>query len=103
MSLEQEVPMLQLMNGCDAIASHIAPPTPTSDAELLDAYSNAVVGAVERVGPSVAHIETKPAGSGSSFGAPMRVEVLVAEMAAKPCRLASPDCGARGLSAGPYD
>lgn len=26
-------------------------------------HSNAVIGAVERVGPSVAHIETKPAGS----------------------------------------
>ena len=38
-----------------------------TDAELLDAYSSAVVGAVERVGPSVAHIETQPAGSGSAF------------------------------------
>ncbi|MEP6620964.1 MAG: trypsin-like peptidase domain-containing protein [bacterium] len=28
-----------------------------SDAELLDSYSNAVVSAVERVGPSVAHLE----------------------------------------------
>ena len=59
--------MLQLLNDRDAAASHPSPPTPASDAELLDAYSNAVVGAVERVGPSVAHIETKPAGSGSGF------------------------------------
>ena len=30
---------------------------PARDADLLDAYSCAVVGAVERVGPSVAHLE----------------------------------------------
>ena len=30
---------------------------PNSDAELLDAYSRAVIGAVERVGPAVAHLE----------------------------------------------
>src|SRR5688572_32377787 len=28
-----------------------------ADADLLDAYSRAVVGAVERVGPAVAHLE----------------------------------------------
>ena len=30
---------------------------PNPDAELLDAYSRAVIGAVERVGPAVAHLE----------------------------------------------
>ena len=30
---------------------------PPADNELLDAYSEAVIGAVERVGPSVAHLE----------------------------------------------
>ena len=59
--------MLQLLNSHDAITSDPAHPAPVSDAELLDAYSDAVVGAVERVGPSVAHIETKPSGSGSGF------------------------------------
>jgi len=34
--------------------SHVEPST---DAELLDAYSRAVIGAVERVGPAVAHLE----------------------------------------------
>src|SRR5438093_439177 len=43
-----------------------------SDGELLDAYSEAVAGAVDRVGPAVAHIEVQLAenrrsGSGSGF------------------------------------
>src|SRR5262245_30893403 len=44
------------------------------DAGLLDAYSRAVVGAAERVGPAVAHLEVEQArrgrehrGSGSGF------------------------------------
>lgn len=61
-----------------------APSGAPSDAELLDAYSATVVSAVERVGPSVAHLEVwgpagartrrprgrsadDPAGSGSGF------------------------------------
>src|SRR5882672_9748292 len=40
------------------------------DGRLLDAYSAAVVGAAERVGPAVAHLEVEPngrRGSGSGF------------------------------------
>jgi S1-C subfamily serine protease len=43
---------------------------PPDDAGLLDAYSRAVVGAAERVGPAVAHLEvqlSKRTGTGSGF------------------------------------
>jgi S1-C subfamily serine protease len=59
--------MLKLVSSNEAIATPASGSAPTTDADLLDAYSSAVVSAVERVGPSVAHIETKPAGSGSGF------------------------------------
>lgn len=55
-----------------------APPSPdgaaTSDARLLDAYSNAVADAVERVAPAVAHVQVRRGrnprgaeGTGSGF------------------------------------
>jgi S1-C subfamily serine protease len=37
------------------------------DAQLLDAYSETVVGAVERVAPAVAHLQVEKKGSGSGF------------------------------------
>ena len=56
---------LQLM--ADIADAHAQAPEPRAsgfnDAELLDAYSATVVSAVERVGPSVAHLEVwSPAG-----------------------------------------
>lgn len=41
-----------------------------SDASLLDAYSNAVTGAVERISPSVAHIEVHQASGRTRTGEP---------------------------------
>ena len=35
-------------------------PTPANDQALLDAYSNAVIGVTERVGPAVVRVETGP-------------------------------------------
>src|SRR5438094_226739 len=35
-------------------------PTPANDRVLLDAYSNAVIGVTERVGPAVVRVETGP-------------------------------------------
>jgi S1-C subfamily serine protease len=76
---------LQLMAGAAEAHAESHPPTDgLSDADLLDAYSATVVSAVERVGPSVAHLEVwgqagtrargprgrgadAPAGSGSGF------------------------------------
>src|SRR5437879_10441354 len=52
----------------DAPRSSAAPSTP-SEPEILDAYSRAVIGAVETVGPAVVHLQVEsdkgPAGSGS--------------------------------------
>src|SRR6201990_1913385 len=46
----------------DAAALSAAPaePTPDNDQVLLDAYSNAVIGVTERVGPAVVRVETGP-------------------------------------------
>ena len=43
-----------------------APNAVPSDHEILDAYSSAVVGAVDRVGPAVVHLDVKHAPSGRS-------------------------------------
>jgi S1-C subfamily serine protease len=61
--------MLTLLSGApnpDIPAA--APNAIPSDSQLLDAYSSAVVGAVERVGPSVVHLEVKQSSSGRSRG-----------------------------------
>jgi S1-C subfamily serine protease len=44
-----------------------APPPAVPDAELFDAYSRAVIGATERVGPAVVSVETRGSGSGFVF------------------------------------
>lgn len=69
---------LPLMAGNDV--SHIGPAGDTAggsalgygtaDSSLLDAYSNAVTGAVERISPSVAHIEVHQAAGRTRSGEP---------------------------------
>jgi S1-C subfamily serine protease len=43
-------------------SSQTAAPAPADDKVLLDAYSNAVIAVIERVGPAVVRVETRPAG-----------------------------------------
>src|SRR5262249_47723519 len=67
-------PELKLVRGEAAHAAALPQPPAPDDAHLLDAYSEAVVGAVERVSPSVVKIDVehaerrgRPGGSGSGF------------------------------------
>ena len=41
-------------------SSGVPEPTPVDDKALLDAYSHAVIGVTERVGPAVVRVETGP-------------------------------------------
>ena len=44
----------------DGLPSEATEPTQADDQALLDAYSNAVIGVTERVGPAVVRVETGP-------------------------------------------
>jgi S1-C subfamily serine protease len=57
-------------NGTNGPGSGAAPQLPPSDEELFDAYSRAVVGAVDTVSPSVVSIEIHGPSQGSSGAAP---------------------------------
>jgi S1-C subfamily serine protease len=46
----------------DGLSSQATPSTPADDQHLLDAYSNAVIGVTDRVGPAVVRVETGPKG-----------------------------------------
>src|SRR5438105_12896452 len=65
-------PRLRPVNDMPGVPRTSAPPPSTGDRELLDAYSEAVIAVVERVGPAVASVsvaarreEGPPAGAGS--------------------------------------
>src|SRR3989442_10635461 len=65
-------PRLRRVNDVPGAARTSAPPPPAGDRELLDAYSEAVIAVVERVGPAVASVSVAarregglPAGAGS--------------------------------------
>ncbi len=44
----------------DSLSSQATEHTPVNDQALLDAYSNAVIGVTDRVGPAVVRVETGP-------------------------------------------
>ena len=65
-------PRLRRVNDVPGARRTSAPPPPAGDRELLDAYSEAVIAVVERVGPAVASVSVAarreggpPAGAGS--------------------------------------
>src|SRR5258708_21971122 len=64
-----ESPSLTSVSASDAGVSGDSRPRHDGDDDLLDAYSHAVVGAVDRVAPAVLHIQVekngRPAGGGS--------------------------------------
>src|SRR6266704_2058817 len=62
-------PSIEAVHDLSVAASPASPPGAPSAGEILDAYSSAVIGAVETVGPAVVHLQIETgkgqAGSGS--------------------------------------
>ena len=62
-----------------------------ADGELLDAYSTAVIGAVDKAGPSVVHIAVKTARAARAAGLGLRRVCGRAHLHQQPCRLGRQD------------
>jgi len=73
MNLEQGRSILEVLDGPIGVGSETGARVearPASDGPLLDAYSSAVTGAVQRISPSVAHIEVHQAAGRTRSGEP---------------------------------
>ena len=59
LDLSREADLGLLADGVSEVTAATPPAAPPADADLLDAYSRAVIAAVGRVAPAVAHVRVE--------------------------------------------